>query len=789
MSRRIADLLIKIGADSYEFQQKTKQVEKGLDGLSKKLTSIGKELSLKLTAPLVALGGVSLHLADVQAKAEAKVQQALKTTNQAVGLNFKQLTDYASQLQGKTIFGDEKILNDSTARLLSFTNITGENFKRTQALALDLATVLEMDLGSASMQLGKALSDPATKLSSLARAGIVFSEEQTKVIKKMAETGEIAKAQSMILDELEKKFGGQAAEAAKVGLGPIQQLKNAWGDFLEQIGAAIMPFAVKVAGALTTVVTALQSMSPEMRKVIVVVAGVVAAIGPLSLGVGGMIKILPLLATGLTALLSPVGLVVAALVALGAAFAYARIQKQKMIDELAEKKSLEELQKELEQNAAKQKQVADTTTKWRYIPYGSAGFGGMSVIGGTFEKTPDSSKLTPLRKEQELLTAAIKKKEEALASEKKAQEESNRVAEEAQQQTEKLLKSMTNATSQQQQSTGLIGKLTAQIDALEKKKLLPKSTVEDIAAANAEIAKLKVQLTDLQNITLEKLNRKPLEPIVPSNMEIKMPEWKIKLPDLKPIATQMQQQMQAIHEYVREGIYGWADDTSSFLSENLMGTEQLVTDYTEALTAKGWKFSEALDHVAQTIRYVTEGFENSVNQFLADGIAATAEALGQMIAGDLGFDGLLKAILKQFANFLKQIGTQLIQFGVMIIAFKSALKSVLWNPWAAIAIGAAMVLAAGVMTSLINKNAEKNVPKLAKGGLAYGPTYAMVGDNPNSSVDPEVIAPLSRLQAILPASGSAQNLQITLGGQLTAKGRDLVYILGKENFKIDVLGG
>ncbi len=423
MSRRIADLLIKIGADSYEFQQKSRQVEKGLDGLSKKLTSIGKNLSLKLTAPLAALGGVSLHLADVQAKAEAKVQQALKVTNQAVGLNFKQLTDYASELQGKTIFGDEKILNDSTARLLSFTNITGENFKRTQALALDLATALEMDLGSASMQLGKALSDPATKLASLARAGIVFSAEQTKVIKKLAETGAAAKAQSMILDELEKKFGGQAEAAAKVGLGPIQQLKNAWGDFLEQIGAAIMPFAVKVAGALSTVVAALQSMSPEMKKVIVIVAGVVAAIGPLTLGVGGVIRLLPLLATGLTALLSPVGLVVAALIALGAAFAYARIQKQKMIDELAEKKSLEELQAELKENAAKQKQVADTTTKWRYVP----NFGGRGV-GGTLQKVPDDSKLKPLRKEHELLTVAIKKKEEALAAEAKAQEETNREA-------------------------------------------------------------------------------------------------------------------------------------------------------------------------------------------------------------------------------------------------------------------------------------------------------------------------------------------------------------------------
>ena len=100
-----------------------------------------------------------------------------------------------------------------------------------------------------------------------------------------------------------------------------------------------------------------------------------------------------------------------------------------------------------------------------------------------------------------------------------------------------------------------------------------------------------------------------------------------------------------------------------------------------------------------------------------------------------------------------------------------------------------MVAAAAVMTALINKNAEKSVPALANGGLAYGPTYAMVGDNPNAGTDPEVIAPLSKLQAMLPTGGSTQNIQITLGGQLTAKGRDLVYVLGKENFKSEILGG
>lgn len=41
------------------------------------------------------------------------------------------------------------------------------------------------------------------------------------------------------------------------------------------------------------------------------------------------------------------------------------------------------------------------------------------------------------------------------------------------------------------------------------------------------------------------------------------------------------------------------------------------------------------------------------------------------------------------------------------------------------------------------------VPALAKGGLAYGPTLAIVGDNPNAAVDPEVISPLSRLSAMI----------------------------------------
>lgn len=41
------------------------------------------------------------------------------------------------------------------------------------------------------------------------------------------------------------------------------------------------------------------------------------------------------------------------------------------------------------------------------------------------------------------------------------------------------------------------------------------------------------------------------------------------------------------------------------------------------------------------------------------------------------------------------------------------------------------------------------IPALAEGGLAYGPTTALIGDNRNARIDPEVVAPLSKLRDMM----------------------------------------
>ena len=764
MSRRIADLLIKIGADSYEFQQKAQQVERNLGSLEKRLTSLGKSLSVKLTAPLAALGAVALKNADTQQQAEQRLLTALKGRTDIQ----QRLIAQAAELQSRSVLGDEVVIGQQA--YLASLGMTEEQISRVIEASAQLSAATGMTLDSAVKNLAKTFGGLTGELGESIPKLKELTVEQLK-------NGEA-------VDFILENYKGFAESAAQTALGPLRQLNNAWGDFLEQIGAAMMPFATKVTRALTVVVQMLQSLSPAMKQVLVVVAGLAVAIGPLSLGIGAVIKVLPMLSAGLTALLSPVGLVVAAIVALGAAFAYARIEKQKMIDEMAESDSLEELERKLRDNLARQKAVIDETTRTRLVP----NFGGL-VAGFTIQKVPDESQLAPLRREYELLAAAIEKKCEAEKKAADAQAEMDRITEQARQQTEELMASMNAAADGTERTTGIIGRLQKQIEEFEKRKLLPESTLEDIAAANAEIARLHEELQRIQNLTPEQLARPTFGSLLPEGVELELPAPELKKTNLAPVASDWSRQMQLLFASVREGLYGWADDTESHLDQNLLDTVAMVDNYTTALTARGWSFSAALEHVHGAIVEVMQRFDQQVSKFMADSIVAAAEAIGQVITGDLGFGGLMKAILAQFASFLKNIGTQLIEFGVMILAFKSALRSVLWNPWAAIAIGAAMVAAAAVMTALINKNAGDSVPALANGGLAYGPTYAMVGDNLNARTDPEVIAPLSRLQSMLPTAGAAQQIQITLVGQLTAKGRDLVYVLGKENFKSEVLGG
>ena len=324
-SKSVGLLNIVFGADLRGFERAMKKAQKNIKKFGSSMKKTGASLSRNLTMPIVALGVVGVRAFDKQQKAIAQMEAGLKSTGGQVGITSKELQKMAADLQKTTLFGDEEILQGATAQLLTFTNIAGEQFERTQVVALDLATRLDGDLKSASIMLGKALNDPVANLSALSRAGIQFSEDQKKTVKSLVETNRLADAQTLILAELETQYGGSAAAAAAAGLGPIQQLGNALSDMSEDIGAALLPMIQDLANWIKKIADKFDGLDDSTKKTIVKIALLAAALGPVLMIIGqmsiGISALIPVFA-GLNAVMAanPIGAIITAIVALVAGF-------------------------------------------------------------------------------------------------------------------------------------------------------------------------------------------------------------------------------------------------------------------------------------------------------------------------------------------------------------------------------------------------------------------------------------------------------------------------------------
>ena len=168
---------------------------------------------------------------------------------------------------------------------MTFTNIGKNVFPQATAAVLDFAQKMGTDPKTAALQLGKALNDPATGLSKLTKSGVTFTEQQKKQITAMQKVGNTAGAQKLMIAELNKEFGGQAAAAASNYAGEQKQVGNELKEVKETIGTALMPV---LANLLKSVAPIIQSVANFVSKNPQLVAGILAVIAVVGTLVGGM---------------------------------------------------------------------------------------------------------------------------------------------------------------------------------------------------------------------------------------------------------------------------------------------------------------------------------------------------------------------------------------------------------------------------------------------------------------------------------------------------------------------
>lgn len=186
-----------------------------------------------------------------------RVDTVLKSTHFAAGFSSSEIQDQAKELSKSIVNRREEILG-AQGTLLSFTNIRGDVFKKALGSTADYSTFFGTDLASGARVLGRALQDPLQGMNQLRRAGIVLTAQQKEQIKNYEQSGHLVKAQGLLLDELNKKFGGQAKAYASTDAGKIQVASKQWEELQYRIGEIISRVEVSLIPSFTKVVNAIK---------------------------------------------------------------------------------------------------------------------------------------------------------------------------------------------------------------------------------------------------------------------------------------------------------------------------------------------------------------------------------------------------------------------------------------------------------------------------------------------------------------------------------------------------
>jgi len=234
------------------------KLNKDVQGLSQSSDKSNKSFS-GLLPNLAMLGGAyafvkkgiidSVKAFDQSEKVMAEMNAVLKSTGAVSGMTSESMTKLAGDLQNVTTFDDEAILHTENL-ILTFNQMGKDVIPQVTESILDLAQMMGGDLQGATMQVAKAMQDPERGLMMLRKSGVSFTDEQVKMIKSLYETGKAMEGQKMILQELQKEFGGQARAALETFGGRMKWLQNQISDAQEGIGKSIVnSITVALSGA------------------------------------------------------------------------------------------------------------------------------------------------------------------------------------------------------------------------------------------------------------------------------------------------------------------------------------------------------------------------------------------------------------------------------------------------------------------------------------------------------------------------------------------------------------
>jgi len=189
-------------------------------------------------------------------------------------------------------------------------------------------------------------------------------------------------------------------------------------------------------------------------------------------------------------------------------------------------------------------------------------------------------------------------------------------------------------------------------------------------------------------------------------------------------------------------------------------------------------FEEGNNKILENASAFNVGLSEIVTGGLNDLAVGIGEALGSALAGGGNLvQSLSTVILGTVGNMAVQLGKLAISIGIGVEGIKKALQTL--NPAIAIAGGIALIALGSFAKAQAGKIAGGGgggQTAFAKGGIVSGPVNALVGEYPGAKSNPEVIAPLNKLQNLMGGNNGGGG-NVNVNGEFIVRGQDLVVAL------------
>ncbi len=656
------ELVVKISGDIKDFNNKMNAAAGKMKDTGEKMKKIGSSMSKYVTLAILAAGTASVKMASDFDESLNKVDVAFKDSSKDIKAWAKTtLTNFGiaegSALDMAALFGDM-----ATSMGLP-TDKAAEMSKSIVGLAGDLASFKNVGIDQAMTALNGVFTG---ETESLKRLGIVMTEANlaafalskgiTKNVQDMTQAEKVNLRYAYVMQQTTSAQG----DFARTGGGAANQMR-VFKESLKQLGVmfgqVILPTFTKIITKINEWIARLQQMSPVTQKIVVVVAALAAAIGPLLFALGTLTSvIIPKMVAGGVAIAGawlPITAVILGVVAAISIFNAKARENEKIIESLS-KKSTRELELRLSVLQKKQAGLDSSKVKKLKQEVNALNEEAKKFKFGDEKMTELMLKRSALIKEINAETDNAPRKQRKIAKEianeialivdilnerKKAEEEARIAAEEAAKAAEAAInnadtnvKSLTRLQYAQQQLNELIKKRPTLIFG------------DEILENERQIARLIERIKELQGF---RSTESPLQPIIGSFDLLKG--------KMEEIAASAKVSMQQLTESINTGV--------------------------------------------QEIKTIITDLSGLITDVAIDSFAMLGDSIGKALSGQKGNFG--QDFLLMVADWANKLGQILVAAGLSVFAAQTQMAI---NPLGAVVLGGALIAAAAAVKSAANLN-------------------------------------------------------------------------------------